>query len=160
MSDILGVAVLILSALTWLKVRQMENRRIATLRDIQATPGTRPGVLSIAVGPEPIDAQVKGYVSQQPWGSKSSGRVADEHVHYKGQLSPDSMEAILDEFRRKRITLLEQGCDCIHLFVKAPLPLALVVGAELGNGCLTQLYHLNSQKGYEPWGPLYRRLPT
>ncbi|MCG0314920.1 MAG: hypothetical protein L5657_09760 [Calditerricola sp.] len=144
---------------TWTAIAfwRYRRQRKLVLDELRRRPGTRPGVLTVAVSPEPIATQVMEYVRQQPWGQEQ--HVLVQHVHKKTKaLAPIEADEVLEEVRRARAYFAEHGCDVIHLFFRGPVPLAAMVGAELGNGVRVHVYQMNSQMGtYEDWGVLHRR---
>lgn len=156
-ATIIGLLTFLLSTMTWFQVRRLRKRWSEQARKVTSGPNAQPGILVINVGMEPIVGQVRRFADQQEWAKGRIDQIPLEEVHWDRDLLPEELDDLLDKVRHARAMLQSKGCDSLHLFMRAPLVVGLTVGAELGNGIPTFLYHQDKRTGYVPWGYLYRR---
>jgi hypothetical protein len=156
LSMVAGLITFIISMLTLATVYRLRRRQMLDAKAVTNQDGALPGVLVVNVGNQPIEPTVRRFVAEQDWArSKDVPFVA---VNWERELTPDQVDEFLDKVREARAALLRQGCNSLHLFIKVPLVVATMIGAEFGNGIPTVLYHMDSRKGYGSWGLLYRRV--
>lgn len=150
-SFIIGVV----NAAILLSYRRQRKYILDSLRNNR---GTIPGILSVAISPDAIHPQVVKYVSRQPWAKERKFEEEEVHIREKG-ITSAHVDKVIGEVRAARARLAAKGCDVLHLFYRGPLAMALMIGAELGNGVRVHVYHLDSTSGeYQDWGVLNRRL--
>lgn len=133
-----------------------ERRRRRELRMICEAPGARPAVLIVDVGEGSIRPAVENRLRQQPgFGGFPPDRI--HHLDYpKKDLDAGGVDALMEQFRKIEREIMAAGCDKIHLFLRAPLVVGAMVGAELSNRTAVILYQKSPNSDYEKWGPLQR----
>ncbi|MEW8980043.1 MAG: hypothetical protein AB2385_16785 [Symbiobacterium sp.] len=155
-SIIIGLGTFLFSALTWFQVRRMRKRWAEQARRITVGDQAVPGVLIINVASEPISATVRRFVATQEWGWERLDELPWQEVVWAKEVTPEILDDLLDRVRTARAELQARGCDSLHLFIRGPVMIGALVGALLGNGIPTILYHMDSKQGYQSWGYLYR----
>lgn len=155
-SILVGLLTFLFSVLTWFQVRRMHKRWEEEARRIAAGPQAVPGVLVINVSREPITATVRKFVATQEWGKGRLDELPWQEVNWEKEVTPATLDDLLERVRMARAELQAKGCDSLHLFIRGPVMVGALVGALLGNGIPTALYHMDSKQGYQSWGYLYR----
>lgn len=141
----------------WL-VWGQERRRKRELKAIREAPGSRPTILIIDVGPASIRAQVENWLGKQE--ALRSILEDSDRIHCldysQDRLRSEETDRIIKDLRQALEKITTAGADKIHLFLRVPVVLGVMIGAELSNRTPVILYHHQPNSGYENWGPLHR----
>jgi len=130
---------------------EKERKRIHT--DV----GTQPAVLIVDVGGAGIRNEVESFLKNEK-GFESFDFDAQVFVVHRDeqQITSDDVDSIIQDVDQKLSSMRLKAVDKIHLFLKAPMPIVVMVGEVLANQTPTLVYHKQRNKGYENWGALHR----
>ncbi|MCI4660333.1 MAG: SAVED domain-containing protein [Neomegalonema sp.] len=156
-NTLIGLGTFVFTVLIWWMVRRQNQLRYARwLQEASSESGERPAALIIDYWDKgEIDVQVKSFLRK-----RYPDSFPDESIFQIGsniQLTPLEMPTIARELREAGFLISKYGANKLHVFIAAPMPVAMLVGAELSNWGRVHIYHMNrsaQQNEYEDWGPL------
>lgn len=153
-ATLLGFISLIPIFWTWYEIAWGSKRRYrAWFEAVRRTPGQRPGVLIVDLLPgREMRVQVENFLK----GAEDLKAIPEERILYINHLKHTKaadLPMLVLELREQIATLMRHGVDAIHLFYGGPGTVAMLIGAELRNGCRVHLYH-HQQGTYVAFGPL------
>ncbi len=154
---ILGIISFVPIAYAVYEYVQYKRREEQDRLRIHTEAGTQPAVLIVSMGGGCIRNSVEAYLKGQD-GFKDfdfEHRVFVVHRDDK-VIQPSDADGIMVEVEEKQDDIRSKAADKVHLFLKAPMPIAVMVGAVLANRTPTLVYHYQTNKGYENWGALQR----
>jgi hypothetical protein len=165
-ADFLSVLIAIFTGYAFVKLRQ-QNKRLRELA--KHTPpienfeqmvefhsgikSSAPHALAVSLIPtnESLEKNVQTFLNHQGW------KMPIETLNKNGIRNKEDMEDFVNELRQKRRLLDELGATELHLFVAAPMPMCIIIGAMLDNWIPVKLYHKPSPPPpqiYEYWLPI------
>ncbi len=154
MLGILSFVPLVYAIWEYIRFRRREEKE---RKLIHIQPGMKPAVLIVDIGGVGIRNEVEAFLRQQE-GFKDfdfDSRVFVVHRDKK-QITDNDVDGIIEDLEEQVGVIRSKAADKIHLFIKAPLPIALMVGEVLSNQTPTLVYHKQQNQGYENWGALHR----
>jgi len=139
------VVVVSVVALVWQVLRFLRHRR--RLRRV-AGKSRRPQALALAFGGGSIRVAVEGFLA-------NAYEVTIPVEEYAGdEVTPANIHRHLEKIRRLKERFQSEGVTELHLFLKAPMALALAVGAVFTNWGEVKVYQQSRAGGYEAWTTL------
>lgn len=146
----------------WLVI-QIKGQRRKQLAEIRKHPGARPAFLIIDVVPSnSIKNTVVSWIGNEPKFEDLKGKdgIPSDiifHLNRDEPTTPDTLDNLIKDFRKIKAQIMQRGTDQLHMFCSAPMEVAIMIGAELGNSMPVIVYHNKRNKtGYEDWGPMER----
>jgi len=135
----------------WQYLRGAEEER----KRIHSETGTQPAVLIVSIGGASIRNSVEAFLKEQKdfKNFDFDNRVFVVH-NDKKIITAEDVDSVIQEVEEKQNKIREKAADKVHLFVKAPSPISVILGAILANQTPTLIYHY--QNKYENWGALRR----
>ncbi len=136
---------------------QFKRREEQDRKRIHTEAGTQPAVLIVSMGGGCIRNNVEAYLKRQDSFKDFDfeHRVFVVHRDDK-EIQLSDVDDIIAEVEEKQDDIRSKAADKVHLFLKAPMPIAVMVGSVLANRTPTLVYHYQPNKGYENWGTLHR----
>lgn len=124
---------------------------------IHTQTGTKPAVLIVDIGGAGIRNEVEAFLREQEGfnGFDFDSRMFVVHRDKK-QITANDVNGIIEELETNLDMIRIKAADKIHLFLKVPMPVAVMVGEVLANRTPALVYHKQHNKGYENWGSLHR----
>jgi hypothetical protein len=163
-ADILSLATLLFSALTFFKVQSETRKLRQSLKQIpppddlnqciqlcRGINSPRPVALALSLTPHTgsIKASVKDFLMANQW------NMNIEEVNIDG-ISPHNLELFYQEVRNKKRELDLNSYTEVHLFFSGPVQAGTIVGCLLSNWKPVKLYHKVQGGSYEYWMPLIK----
>ncbi len=127
------------------------------LQKIRTLPGTSPVVFVVSIGGMSIINEVEAFLRQTDGFEDFNfeQRVIKVEDGRK-EIQESDIDGLLEKIHDAQNNIRAKAPDKIHLFVKAPVPVATMLGEVLANGIPTIIYHKQPNKGYQNWGALHR----
>jgi len=135
---------------------QYTRLRQTELLKIRSEPGTSPAILVVSIGGMSIGNEVERYLRAVPAFEKFKFDERMFEVHREQEIQADDVDSIITEIEDAQNKIRASAVDKIHLFMKCPMPIAVMLGETLANRIPTIVYHKQHNKGYQNWGTLHR----
>jgi hypothetical protein len=163
-ADVLSLATLVFSALTFFKVQSEARKLRQSLKQIpppddlkqciqlcQGINSPRPVALILSLTPHTgsIKPVVEDFLRANQW------NMGIEEVNFDG-ISPHNLELFYQEVRNKKRELDLKAYTEIHLFLSGPVQAGTILGCLLSNWKPVKLYHKVQGGSYEYWMPLIK----
>lgn len=166
-SDIVGILGAFFALMAWLGLRAMAKNARKGVEETGAVDkdNQMPGACHEGVGAEKpfavaislsdiipsIEGDVRGYLT----GCGCDMPITE--LHYNKEITPEDVDAYIQDLAKMRCELETKGATEIHLFINAPVQAATVAGAMFGHWKPVKLYQRNNRTcQYECWGPLIK----
>lgn len=134
----------------WLFFRRARRYRRKT-EEVGKAMSDKPMALVLALSGVDITQQVKD------WLEKNVQKMPVTTYFRPEGITQENVVHNLSEIWKLKSKLTEEGATEVHLFVMAPVALAVAVGAILDNWVRVKVYHLNREKNqYEYWTYLHK----
>lgn len=135
---------------------QYTRREKKERKRIHTSVGEQPVVLTVSVGGVSIRNEVESFLIQNGFKDFDfKSRVFVVHRDAK-KITVDDVDGIIQDVETQVDAIRLKAVDKIHLFLKVPMPIAVMVGDVLANRIPTLVYHKQPNQGYENWGVLHR----
>lgn len=163
-ADVLSLATLLFSALTFFKVQSEARELRERLKEVpppndlkksielcRGINSPRPVALILSLTPHTgsIKPAVEDFLVANQWS------MAIEEVNFDG-ISPDNIESFYQEIRNKKRELDLKRYTEIHLFFSGPVQAGTILGCLLCNWKPVKLYQKIQGGSYEYWMPLIK----
>jgi len=136
---------------------QYTHREEEERKRIHTQVGTQPAILIVDVGGAGIRNEVEAFLKEEKGFENFDFDTQVFVVHrYEQQITASDVDSIIQDVEDQLNTIRIKAADKVHLFLKAPMPIVVMVGEVLANRIPTLVYHKQRNKGYENWGALHR----
>jgi SMODS-associated and fused to various effectors sensor domain len=164
-ANILSLLTLVISTLTFLKVRQETRKLTQSLAQIPPVDNLdeaiqfaatinspRPVALALSLTPTvgSIKQPVQDFLRAKRWEKMP---IVEVEMH---GISPENMAEFYEKVRTVKRQLDLKGCTEVHLFISGPIQAGTIVGCLFSNWKPVKLYHKAQGGSYEYWMPLIK----
>jgi hypothetical protein len=149
--------VLALIPLGFLVRRMQQQWRLNRMRKNPApkTPGSQTGVLIFNIFEGTIEPQVYSYMKANYPEIDLEARVFSSSLKFKEKMIPYDVDKFRHELRVIKLQLQENNIHHVHLFIKGPMLLPLLIGDELANNIHITFHSLDPDTHeYTCWGEI------
>jgi len=141
------------AAWSFIQYTRLKRRELMKIR---SEPGFSPAVLVVTIGGMSIGNEVERYLRTFEAFKKFNFDERLFEVHRELEIQADDVDSIIADIEGAQNKIRASAVDKIHLFMKCPMPIAVMLGETLANRIPTIVYHKQQNKGYENWGTLHR----